>query len=651
MRFLEDPKLNRLSVLLKNFEAGDQTLSGCIELFTTREKQRGEKKLGEVVSTEVKKNHDWLGKCPLGKLRFGDVKELLTNLLSVLCQCYPDYDFSSLSPENFVKITDFGTVFNNVNSNLSFVVERAMPGFLHELWASVRDAINVEDAEIYSCANPFSDDETCQGFFFDYFLHDRAAEKILFFSCATQSPYTSLSQCPPDSSDEDEDDILDDDDDEDRNDDDDDVDDERISDEDLDIEQQQKSTSTTADGGHARPTSNKKRKYNFNLHCTPTTGEEYSSLNTSEEASSVLLRDVSDDVSTEGDDEIEGGHAFFPTSSRAAAICRAASPSTATVPVHLPSTATTAAAASAASAGYNCNHVVANGTDPAAYKPLLGTVEMKYEESVDAVEEQQNTRTSPNHHRTLKSSDNVLTTSTAHDSCGGVVVALKQDTTAASESLPSPVVKIEGQLRAGEDGHNSNKRRKTAGTTTVGTTVSGSTSVHQQYRRSQTTPPRILVQSPAVSLQILPSYCGHSPYEDLLDSPTITRGGDKIQHAAKGRRGDTACNLVDAGSDKSNCVCISNSDTLLSSDALHYDNSTIVVPASSEDDDSLRQPCHIAPRRTRRRRTRAINRAFGFKGASSYTSTTAYNKSYTTGSNRGWRPKRVTDGINTDDEC
>eukprot|EP00382_Lankesteria_abbotti_P002619 CAMPEP_0113845364 /NCGR_PEP_ID=MMETSP0372-20130328/717_1 /TAXON_ID=340204 /ORGANISM="Lankesteria abbotti" /LENGTH=245 /DNA_ID=CAMNT_0000814401 /DNA_START=209 /DNA_END=946 /DNA_ORIENTATION=+ /assembly_acc=CAM_ASM_000359 len=188
MRFLEDPRLNRLSVILRRFDAGDRTLAGCLELFTTKEKQQGERLLGEKVKHEViDRSPEWLSKSPLGPMRKDEVKELLINMLSVMNQCYPDYDFSSLKVESFVRLSDFSEVYNNVNYHLGYIIEKVVPGFIQDLWTAVRGVVDLRCVDIYSCSDPFSNDGGL--FSFEYFFYDKLQKKILFFSCVTQSKY------------------------------------------------------------------------------------------------------------------------------------------------------------------------------------------------------------------------------------------------------------------------------------------------------------------------------------------------------------------------------------------------------------------------------------------------------------------------------
>ncbi|KAH7650441.1 hypothetical protein RS030_152361 [Cryptosporidium xiaoi] len=192
MRFLEHSGLNRLSVILNNLDVGDRILNGRLELFTCSEKMREECDLSERVDREVCASPQWISNSPIGPVQRQDVRELLVNLISTMNQCFPDYEFSIIKPDNIFKEKNFSNVYNNINYHLSSVVERIYPSFLVELWENIRDAVEIENTEIYSYRlmgndelGPFSDDGCL--FSFDYFFYDTKMQRILFFACTTKS--------------------------------------------------------------------------------------------------------------------------------------------------------------------------------------------------------------------------------------------------------------------------------------------------------------------------------------------------------------------------------------------------------------------------------------------------------------------------------
>eukprot|EP00920_Eleutheroschizon_duboscqi_P017503 GHVT01041790.1.p1 GENE.GHVT01041790.1~~GHVT01041790.1.p1 ORF type:complete len:437 (-),score=109.69 GHVT01041790.1:3462-4772(-) len=119
----------------------------------------------------------------------------MVNLISTMNQCFPDYEFSSLSPDKFRREFDKSSVIDEINYNLTFIVERCVPGFACEFWDAIKDAIDLETCEVYSYAagvdvDPFSD-ERAVVHSFDFFFFDRRSQRILFFSCVTSSKLTA----------------------------------------------------------------------------------------------------------------------------------------------------------------------------------------------------------------------------------------------------------------------------------------------------------------------------------------------------------------------------------------------------------------------------------------------------------------------------
>ncbi|KAF7459119.1 RNA polymerase III transcription repressor MAF1 [Cryptosporidium felis] len=196
MRFIEHSGLNRISVLLNNLDVGDRILNGKLELFTCSEKVVEECDLSERVDREVCVSPQWISHSPIGPVQRQDVRELLVNLISTMNQCFPDYEFSLIKPDNLFKEKDFSTVYNNINYHLSSIVERIYPGFLLELWGNIRDAVEMKYTDIYSYRlmgddelSPFLDDRSL--FSFDYFFYDTKYQRILFFACTTKSKMNS----------------------------------------------------------------------------------------------------------------------------------------------------------------------------------------------------------------------------------------------------------------------------------------------------------------------------------------------------------------------------------------------------------------------------------------------------------------------------
>ncbi|KAF8821286.1 hypothetical protein IE077_002201 [Cardiosporidium cionae] len=190
MYLIEHTELNRLSLLLQRLDVGDRVIEGRLELFSSSRKVTSEARLSETIHKELTSSPKWRS-CgsPSGQMRKGD-RDLMVNLISTMNQCFPDYDFSSLTPEDFHYVPKLESVFDTINYTLSYVVEKVVPGFIEDLWNAIREVISLEDADIYSyetgsSADPYSD-ENCL-FSFDFFFYDKKRHRLLFFTCMTKS--------------------------------------------------------------------------------------------------------------------------------------------------------------------------------------------------------------------------------------------------------------------------------------------------------------------------------------------------------------------------------------------------------------------------------------------------------------------------------
>jgi len=207
MKFIESNRLTRLNVLLQHVDLGDRILSGRLELFDTSAKLDTEKEISDEVEKEINHTPKWLVKSPVGPLERQDAKDLLVNLISSMNQCFPDYDFSSLSPASFHHEENFVKVYDDIQFNLSYMVDRIIPGLLQEVWTAIRDIVCLSDVDIYSYsfergseADPFSESDVIYSF--DFFFCDKRQKRTLFFSCVTRSKFNKPS-ADGDDSDED----------------------------------------------------------------------------------------------------------------------------------------------------------------------------------------------------------------------------------------------------------------------------------------------------------------------------------------------------------------------------------------------------------------------------------------------------------------
>ena len=157
----------------------------------------------------------------LGDLSKPSARRLLVDMISTLNDFFPDYDFETTKPEQFV-VQELNTVIRTVNSHFAELTETDSH-FLDRLWQGIDDSIDLNRCEIFSYVpdmteDPFSD---CSLWSFNYFFFNCDLKRITYFTCVATSKYSYANRMRLDQSYEDSDDDNDDE----NEDDDDDIDD------------------------------------------------------------------------------------------------------------------------------------------------------------------------------------------------------------------------------------------------------------------------------------------------------------------------------------------------------------------------------------------------------------------------------------------
>jgi hypothetical protein len=91
----------------------------------------------------------------LGDLSEQSSKRLLIDLISTLDDFFPDYDFHSTKPDQFLK-KDVTHLIQLVNSYLAELTEE-VPNFLEKLWSSIDDVINLRICDAFSLVPDMSE--------------------------------------------------------------------------------------------------------------------------------------------------------------------------------------------------------------------------------------------------------------------------------------------------------------------------------------------------------------------------------------------------------------------------------------------------------------------------------------------------------------
>mmetsp|Transcript_5250 Transcript_5250/g.8026 ORF Transcript_5250/g.8026 Transcript_5250/m.8026 type:complete len:249 (+) Transcript_5250:230-976(+) len=202
MKFLDDTRLNAVTCFLDNCSVGERKLRGRVEAYSCKP-AGDDKKLAKVLDKQYIEEFSQspgsahsFGASPIGELSDPHTRKLLINLICTMNATFPDYDFSTLKPDQFIK-ENLGVVVNSVNQSLSEIVEKQDPRFLEELWSSIDNVVLLKDSEVYKYVPDLEDDPfSTPGsmWSFNHFFHSPTEKKIVFFTCCctTSSSHSDL---------------------------------------------------------------------------------------------------------------------------------------------------------------------------------------------------------------------------------------------------------------------------------------------------------------------------------------------------------------------------------------------------------------------------------------------------------------------------
>lgn len=236
MKLLVYPSLQAVSSTLEGFHTGDSVIQGRLEAYSCK-RASSDKKLSQQLdrmysdqSGSLERAHSTgssgslerqysgftpilsstgagsvpdefvLGESPgfaedggdggsLGVIPDHSMRKLFINLLLTLNSTYPDYDFSSVKPEEFVEEANIDLVVHSINSALAKAMSQD-PSLGHSLWGAVEEAIKPRECRVYSYIPDVESSPFCDGtlWSFNYFLFNKNLKRVLFFTCNCVRP-------------------------------------------------------------------------------------------------------------------------------------------------------------------------------------------------------------------------------------------------------------------------------------------------------------------------------------------------------------------------------------------------------------------------------------------------------------------------------
>ena len=156
----------------------------------------------------------------LGDLKEPSSKKLLIDLISTLDEFFPDYDFESTKPEQFL-IKEVNQVIQRVNESLAELTQERST-FLEKLWRSIDEVVNLRSCDVFSLVPDMAEDPFSDGtlWSFNYFFFNYELKQLVYFTCVARSKFFRDDAMDVSRFDEDDDEDDEDDDEEDNSDDD-----------------------------------------------------------------------------------------------------------------------------------------------------------------------------------------------------------------------------------------------------------------------------------------------------------------------------------------------------------------------------------------------------------------------------------------------
>lgn len=192
MKFLDVPALADLTSFLDDRLMGNAILHGRAEVYSckdTGDDKRLRKHLEKHYQSQLKESPAAYSSSPLGSMQDPKMRRHLINMIITMNSAFPDYDFSSLTPDHFVRRFRLEEITSSVNNHLA-ELEEISKGFLEQMWRAIDDTIDVNKSKMYSYVpdlegDPFSTVGCIWSF--NYFFYNKEKKQILYFTCMGKS--------------------------------------------------------------------------------------------------------------------------------------------------------------------------------------------------------------------------------------------------------------------------------------------------------------------------------------------------------------------------------------------------------------------------------------------------------------------------------
>ncbi|KAJ3104202.1 RNA polymerase III-inhibiting protein maf1 [Phlyctochytrium planicorne] len=201
MKYLEYESLEEINTALSCVDTGDMRVFGRLEAYSCKNtsddrklKMHIEHKKYDELEVGSPEHGSFSLRSPVspfGPLAQPTSKKTLFYLLATLNAAFPDYDFSDIKPEAFIKIPSVGMVANHINSTLFAMGNDGFAQVVNsKIWMAVDEIVQVKECDIYSFTpDPDVEPDAEEGnlWSFYYFFFNRKLKRVLFFTARAVS--------------------------------------------------------------------------------------------------------------------------------------------------------------------------------------------------------------------------------------------------------------------------------------------------------------------------------------------------------------------------------------------------------------------------------------------------------------------------------
>ena len=185
--------MNKLNERITNCRVGDIVVNGKCEAYSCKMTSQ-DKRFVKALDKQYAEAGAGAGHVvsPLGPLADTSTRRLLANLILTMNASFPDYDFSSIKPEQFTH-QPLSMVVSRINTNLQRLTEAGDKLLLKELWSALSESVELKDCDVYSYVpeedGPFSEESSL--WTLNYFFYNKTLKRLVFFICSARSKHLS----------------------------------------------------------------------------------------------------------------------------------------------------------------------------------------------------------------------------------------------------------------------------------------------------------------------------------------------------------------------------------------------------------------------------------------------------------------------------